>query len=62
MAAREVKRPVKVVLSRRQMFGLVGAGRTELLNLVYGATRRTRGIIRDEENAEAVANPADAIA
>jgi xanthine dehydrogenase YagR molybdenum-binding subunit len=25
MAAREVKRPVKVVLSRRQMFGLVGA-------------------------------------
>jgi xanthine dehydrogenase YagR molybdenum-binding subunit len=43
MAARHVRRPVKVVLSRRQMFGPVGARPYTVQHLVVGA--RTDGAI-----------------
>jgi xanthine dehydrogenase YagR molybdenum-binding subunit len=39
MAARQVKRPVKVVLSRRQMFGPVGARPYTVQRLTIGASR-----------------------
>jgi xanthine dehydrogenase YagR molybdenum-binding subunit len=39
MAARHVERPVKVVLTRRQMFGLVGARPYTVQRLVVGARR-----------------------
>jgi len=43
------------------LFGLVGAGRTELLRLVYGATRSTNGrILVDGRNMDA-RSPRDAI-
>ena len=42
MAAREFGRPVKVVLSRRQMFGLVGARPYTVQQIAIGATRDGR--------------------
>src|SRR5205085_6044896 len=39
MAARQVNRPVKLVLSRRQMFGLVGARPYTVQRLSLGAGR-----------------------
>jgi xanthine dehydrogenase YagR molybdenum-binding subunit len=42
MAARHVGRPVKVVLSRRQMFGLVGARPYTVQHLTIGAARDGR--------------------
>ncbi len=44
------------------IFGLVGAGRTELLRLIYGATARTAGRIQAMGRDVAIASPADAIA
>ncbi|AOS44577.1 Arabinose import ATP-binding protein AraG [Lacunisphaera limnophila] len=44
------------------LFGLVGAGRSELLRLVYGATTRTGGVLRLAGETVALARPADAIA
>jgi len=43
------------------IFGLVGAGRTELLRLIYGATRSSGGIIRMEDNEVEVRGPRDAL-
>jgi L-arabinose transport system ATP-binding protein len=43
------------------IFGLVGAGRTELLRLIYGATRSSGGIIRVEDNEVEVRGPRDAL-
>src|SRR5205823_2539465 len=40
MAARHVKRPVKIVLTRRQMFGPVGARPYTIQHLVVGADKR----------------------
>ena len=42
MAARHVKRPVKIVLTRRQMFGPVGARPYTVQHLVVGARRDGR--------------------
>ena len=42
MAARELRRPVKVVLSRKQMFGLVGARPYTVQQLAIGARRDGR--------------------
>jgi xanthine dehydrogenase YagR molybdenum-binding subunit len=39
MAARELNRPVKVVLTRKQMFGLVGARPATVQHLVVGAKK-----------------------
>jgi L-arabinose transport system ATP-binding protein len=43
------------------LFGLVGAGRTELLKLMYGATRPTGGQVRVEGQAVRVRRSSDAI-
>ncbi len=44
------------------LFGLVGAGRTELLRLVYGAARSTSGRILVDGRAVGIRSPRDAIA
>jgi L-arabinose transport system ATP-binding protein len=44
------------------LFGLVGAGRTELLKLLFGAAKRHGGAIRIDGADLAVESPADAIA
>jgi L-arabinose transport system ATP-binding protein len=44
------------------LFGLVGAGRTELLRLVYGATRSTNGRMLVDGQTVKVCSPRDAIA
>jgi L-arabinose transport system ATP-binding protein len=43
------------------LFGLVGAGRTELLRLIYGATRRTAGRISVLDRNVDIQSPRDAI-
>ncbi len=43
-------------------FGLIGAGRTELLRLIFGATRKTSGTIRIAGEAVEIRSPRDAIA
>ena len=43
------------------MFGLVGAGRTELLKIVFGAERSTSGSIRVEGKRVSINSPRDAI-
>jgi L-arabinose transport system ATP-binding protein len=43
------------------LFGLVGAGRTELLKLIYGATRKSSGSIRINGKPAAIDSPRDAI-
>ncbi len=44
------------------LFGLVGAGRTELLRLLYGATRSTRGRVTVEGRPVRVTSPDAALA
>ncbi|HEY1684620.1 MAG TPA: L-arabinose ABC transporter ATP-binding protein AraG [Tepidisphaeraceae bacterium] len=44
------------------IFGLVGAGRTELLKLLYGATRTTAGTISVGNKRVHIRHPSDAIA
>jgi L-arabinose transport system ATP-binding protein len=43
------------------LFGLIGAGRTELLRLLFGATPAESGVIRIHGQAVTVRQPADAI-
>ncbi len=43
------------------LFGLVGAGRSELLRLVFGATRKTRGSVFIEGKKVKIKSPRDAI-
>ncbi|HOX38264.1 MAG TPA: L-arabinose ABC transporter ATP-binding protein AraG [Candidatus Brocadiia bacterium] len=43
------------------VFGLVGAGRTELLKLLYGAVRKTGGTVRLAGEDVVIRKPADAI-
>lgn len=43
------------------IFGLVGAGRTELLKLIFGAERPTAGTVRVRGQPVAITNPASAI-
>jgi L-arabinose transport system ATP-binding protein len=42
-------------------FGLVGAGRTELLKLIYGAARKTSGTVKLAGKPVHIRNPCDAI-
>jgi L-arabinose transport system ATP-binding protein len=42
-------------------FGLIGAGRSELMKLIYGATRRTSGVIRLDGQVLRNSRPADSI-
>ncbi|HVS50822.1 MAG TPA: L-arabinose ABC transporter ATP-binding protein AraG [Opitutaceae bacterium] len=44
------------------LFGLVGAGRTELLRLIFGATRKTAGRLAVAGREVAIDSPRDAIA
>lgn len=43
------------------LFGLVGAGRTELMKLIYGAVKKTSGEITINGGAARIAKPSDAI-
>ncbi|MDQ0468238.1 sugar ABC transporter ATP-binding protein [Labrys wisconsinensis] len=43
------------------LYGLVGAGRSEVMQALFGITRPTRGQIRVNGEALAIASPADAI-
>lgn len=43
------------------LFGLVGAGRSELLKLIFGATRKTAGEILVKGKVVSIANPRQAI-
>ncbi len=59
-----VNAPVSLNVARGEilgLFGLVGAGRTELLKLLFGATPATTGTIRIQEKPTAIKRPADAI-
>ncbi len=56
--------PVSLGVARGEivgLFGLVGAGRTELLRLIFGAERARRGEIRVDGQAVEIRNPIDAV-
>ena len=56
--------PIDLELARGEiagLFGLVGAGRTELLRLLFGATRRTAGRVFVAERELVARSPLDAI-
>lgn len=56
--------PVSFSVARGEilgMFGLVGAGRTEMMKLIYGAERRSGGEIRIDGKPVRVTHPRDAI-
>jgi L-arabinose transport system ATP-binding protein len=59
-----VNAPVSLNVARGEilgLFGLVGAGRTELLKLLFGATPATAGSIKIHGSTTSVRRPADAI-
>jgi L-arabinose transport system ATP-binding protein len=59
-----VTAPVSLNVARGEilgLFGLVGAGRTELLKLLFGATRATAGSLRIHNSPTPIRRPADAI-
>lgn len=59
-----IRKPISIKLRCGEilgLFGLVGAGRTELLRLIYGATRRTGGEIFLQGQPAKVETPRDAI-
>jgi L-arabinose transport system ATP-binding protein len=43
------------------VFGLVGAGRTELLKLIYGAEKKKSGVIKVSGRIVSISSPSDAI-
>jgi L-arabinose transport system ATP-binding protein len=60
----DLETPASVTVRKGEilgMFGLVGAGRTELLRLIFGADRPTGGTIRIDGVAVDIRSPADAI-
>jgi L-arabinose transport system ATP-binding protein len=60
-----VRRPVSLSVAQGEivgLFGLVGAGRTELLKLLFGAERSTAGAVAVHGETIALRTPADAIA
>ncbi len=60
---RRVK-PCSFTLNKGEVLGvagLVGAGRTELARLIYGADRKAAGQVRLEGNAVVIRNPAQAL-
>ncbi|MBI2510384.1 MAG: L-arabinose ABC transporter ATP-binding protein AraG [Opitutae bacterium] len=60
-----VREPVSLRVTQGEilgLFGLVGAGRTELLKLIFGAERATAGTVAVHGAPISIAAPADAIA
>jgi L-arabinose transport system ATP-binding protein len=56
--------PASIQVARGEivgLFGLVGAGRTEMLKLIYGGVRRTGGEIRVHDQLVPIRQPRDAI-
>ena len=65
LAGPGVRTPVSLAVAQGEvlgLFGLVGAGRTELLKLVFGAERATQGSIEVCGTVTPIRGPADAIA
>ncbi|MFM2481634.1 L-arabinose ABC transporter ATP-binding protein AraG [Celerinatantimonas sp. YJH-8] len=59
-----LKAPVSLSVQQGEilgLFGLVGAGRTELTQLIFGAERKTSGAIRVNGQTVSIRNPVDAI-
>ncbi|MCX7046151.1 MAG: L-arabinose ABC transporter ATP-binding protein AraG [Candidatus Sumerlaeota bacterium] len=59
-----LKEPASFSVARGEIlgfFGLVGAGRSELMNLIYGAVPKTGGLLKIEGKPERIACPRDAI-
>jgi L-arabinose transport system ATP-binding protein len=64
LAGPGVRSPASFTVARGEifgLFGLVGAGRTELLKLLFGATPATAGEIRIHGQPVVIKRPADAI-
>ena len=64
MAGPGLREPVSFSVARGEIvgfFGLVGAGRSELLKLIYGAERKTGGSVAVDGADAAIGSPADAI-
>lgn len=64
LTGRGLAEPTRLSLAAGEivgLFGLVGAGRTELLKLIFGATRPTGGRIALEGRALSIRKPAEAI-
>jgi L-arabinose transport system ATP-binding protein len=60
-----VRAPVSLEVAQGEIlgvFGLVGAGRTELLKLIFGAERATTGVIEIGGQSMTIRQPADALA
>jgi len=65
LAGPGVREPVSFDVKKGEIlgfFGLIGAGRSELLKLIYGATRATAGSITLEGTPLRIRQPRDAIA
>lgn len=59
-----LKRPASLSVAKREivgLFGLVGAGRSELLRLIYGADRSLGGEVAVDGKAARIRNPRDGI-
>ena len=64
LAGPGISKPISLTVARGEIvgiFGLVGAGRTELLRLISGAARPGAGSIRIHGRPAAIASPRDAI-
>jgi L-arabinose transport system ATP-binding protein len=64
LMGRGVKEPLSLEVKKGEIlgiFGLVGAGRSEMLRLIFGAERKSEGRVSVEGTPVAIGSPADAI-